>query len=158
MHSITIQFAADKELAPKAALLRKWAKSALNSKLDKAAELTIRIVDVAEMTHLNSSYRQKTGPTNVLSFPAEIPDGVELGIHLLGDIIICPAVVNQEAKEQQKTPEAHWAHMVVHGVFHLLGYDHVLDDDARVMEALEIQILNQLGFANPYVIREDLHS
>lgn len=158
MHSITIQYAADKELAPKAALLRKWAKTTLNRKLDKAAEVTIRIVDVSEMTHLNSTYRQKKGPTNVLSFPADLPDDIDIGIQLLGDIVICPTVVNQEAETQKKVPEAHWAHMVVHGVFHLLGYDHVLDDDAHVMEALEIETLNDLGFANPYEIKEDLHS
>ncbi len=158
MHFITIQFAADKELAPKAALLRRWAKTALEKKLTNAAELTIRIVDVNEMTHLNSTYRQKTGPTNVLSFPADIPEHVELEFRLLGDIIICPAVVNREAEEQHKPNDAHWAHMVVHGVFHLLGYDHVLDDDARTMEALEIDVLNKLGYANPYEIKEDLQS
>ena len=117
MHSITIQYAADKELAPKAALLRKWARAALNKKLPDAAELTIRIVDSEEMTHLNSTYRKKTGPTNVLSFPADIHKDVELDVRLLGDIIICPVVVNSEASTQQKTAEAHWAHMVVHGVF-----------------------------------------
>lgn len=158
MHSIIIQFAADKELAPKAALLRKWARTALNRKLTVAAQLTIRIVDVEEMTHLNSTYRQKTGSTNVLSFPADIPEQVKLDVPLLGDIVICPIVVNHEAEEQQKTVEAHWAHMVVHGVFHLLGYDHVLDDDARTMEALEVATLKELGFTNPYEIKEDLQS
>lgn len=156
MHSIIIQFAADKEHAPKAALLRRWARAALEKKLNQAAELTIRIVDVTEMTELNSTYRQKPGPTNVLSFPADLHDAVQLDIRLLGDIIICPAIVNREAKEQQKIAEAHWAHMVVHGVFHLLGYDHVQDEDARVMEALEIDVLDKLGFTNPYEIKEDL--
>lgn len=158
MYSITIQYAADKELAPKAALLRKWAKTALEHKLIDKAELTIRIVAIDEMTHLNSTYRLKPGPTNVLSFPADLPDDVELDIRLLGDIVICSAIVNQEAEKQHKSREAHWAHMVVHGVFHLLGYDHALDEDARVMERLEIETLNKLGFANPYEIIEDLHS
>jgi probable rRNA maturation factor len=112
------------------------------------AEVTIRIVDEAESNELNLTYRGKDKPTNVLSFPFECPPGVELP--LLGDLIICRQVVEQEAREQNKPLMAHWAHMVVHGSLHLLGYDHIDDADAEEMEALEIEFMQTLGFANPY--------
>lgn len=149
MHSITIQCVIDKALAPKRSLLKKWAKHAIETKFN-SAEVTIRIVDVDEMTLLNSKYRQKNGPTNVLSFPFSLPDSIELDVPILGDIVICADVVNREAREQHKTTIAHWAHMVVHGVFHLLGYDHETDQDAEIMETLEIKTMHTLGFANPY--------
>jgi probable rRNA maturation factor len=97
---------------------------------------------------LNEYYRHKAGSTNVLSFPFEVPEGVLS--HLLGDLVICAAVVEREAREQGKDLEAHWAHMVVHGMLHLQGYDHISETDAAVMEAEEIAILNSLGFPNPY--------
>lgn len=150
MQEIIIQFADDKKLAPKSSQLKKWAKAVLNDRKIESAEITIRIVDVAEMTHLNSTYRQKSGPTNVLSFPSEIPSEFELDLPTLGDIVICPDVVNREAEEQGKSREAHWAHMVIHGTLHLLGYDHVNDADADIMEALETEIMHFLGFKNPY--------
>ena len=149
MHSIYIQLATDKTLAPKKSLLRKWAKQALNKKIE-SAEVTIRIVDREEMTTLNSTYRQKQGPTNVLSFPFTLPEEIEIDIPILGDIVVCAEVVNHEAQEQQKSQESHWAHMIIHGVFHLLGYDHETDNDAAVMESLEIETMQALGFANPY--------
>lgn len=156
MYRITIQNAtSNKALVPKAALLREWATKALNGQT-ASAEVTLRIVDVAEMTELNSTYRKKSGPTNVLSFPFEMPEEVQIESDTLGDIVICAEVVSNEAKAQHKTPMAHWAHMVVHGVFHLLGYDHELDDDAVEMEALEIEVMKKLGFSNPYEAGENI--
>ena len=113
-----------------------------------SGEITIRIVDEMESQHLNHEYRGKDKPTNVLSFPFDAPPGVEL--ELLGDLVICRQVVEREAKEQEKDLFAHWAHMVVHGSLHLLGYDHIQDDEAEEMEAIEISVLNALGFENPY--------
>ncbi len=149
MYFITIQLAADQVFIPKRSLLRKWAKCALSRKF-RAAEITIRVVDNEEMSVLNSTYRLKKGTTNVLSFPFVMPDDIDIAIPILGDIVICAEVVNREAKEQDKSPEAHWAHMIVHGIFHLLGYDHETDKKAEVMESLEIEVMQTLGFDNPY--------
>jgi probable rRNA maturation factor len=149
MYHIIIQHAADDAPAPKSSLLRKWAKAALSQKTE-SAEVTIRIVTTPEMTHLNKTYRYKDGPTNVLSFPFETPKEVDINIPILGDIVVCAEVVNREAIEQGKPFEAHWAHMIVHGVFHLLGYDHENDADANTMETLEKNVLKNLGFENPY--------
>lgn len=154
MYYIVIQHAADKALAPKDSQLRKWAKLAL-SKKTAAAEVTIRIVTIDEMTKLNMAYRHKEGATNVLSFPFTTPEDISVDVPILGDIVICTDVVNREANEQEKEPQAHWAHMVVHGIFHLLGYDHDTDSQAKIMETLEIETLNGLGFSNPYEIGED---
>lgn len=154
MYHIDVQFAVEKSMAPKASQLRRFAREALRPKM-AAAEVTIRIVGIEEMSRLNATYRQKKGPTNVLSFPCDIPDSVALDIPLLGDIVICAEVVNREAEEQHKSREAHWAHMVVHGIMHLLGYDHETDEDARIMETLETTIMQQLDFANPYDIGEN---
>ncbi|NLS14183.1 rRNA maturation RNase YbeY [Vibrio sp. SM6] len=112
------------------------------------AEVTIRIVDETESHQLNRDYRGKDKPTNVLSFPFEAPPGLELD--LLGDLIICRQVVEQEAQDQHKPLNAHWAHMVVHGSLHLLGYDHIEDSDADEMEALETEIMQSMGFEDPY--------
>lgn len=112
------------------------------------AELSVLIVDSAEMTSLNNQFRQQNKPTNVLSFPTDLPDGVD--IPLLGDIAICAQVVEQEALEQGKTSAAHWAHMLVHGTLHLLGYDHLDDSEAEQMEAMETTIITALGFPPPY--------
>lgn len=127
--------------------IRHWVEAALHGRGDDA-EVSVRLVDEEEMTALNSRYRDKAGSTNVLSFPADLPAGVDHP--LLGDIVICPAVVNREAAEQDKTPPQHWSHMLVHGSLHLLGYDHVEPSDARVMEALETEILQDLGHPCPY--------
>lgn len=116
-------------------------------------ELCLRIVDKDEITELNHQYRQKNKPTNVLSFPADLPE--DIAIPLLGDIVICAAVVAQEAAEQNKTLEAHWAHLSIHGLLHLQGYDHIEDDEAEEMEALEIAILNTLGYNSPYELEEN---
>ncbi|MBV1960310.1 MAG: rRNA maturation RNase YbeY [Oleibacter sp.] len=112
-------------------------------------ELTVRLVSEEESQTLNHEYRGKEKPTNVLSFPFDAPP--EVPIELLGDLIICIDVVEREADEQNKTTEAHWAHMVVHGCLHLLGYDHIKDDEAEEMEALERTILASLGYSDPYL-------
>lgn len=124
-----------------------WATVALDTRCAQA-EITLRIVDPIEGAALNAHYRHKQGPTNVLSFPYTPPRGME-GF-LLGDIVICASVVEQEALDQQKPLEAHWAHMVVHGILHLLGYDHEQVEEAVVMEALENKLLRALHFEPPY--------
>lgn len=155
MYQIIIQQAAERVEAPSASSLQTWAETALRTEIDHA-ELTIRIVDTKEMTELNTTYRHKNGPTNVLAFPFTIPDEIPLDVPILGDIVICAEIVNREAKEQNKSQNAHWAHIIVHGTLHLLGYDHVLDQEAKEMESLEIEIMQHLGFANPYEAGEDI--
>ncbi|EEQ20787.1 metalloprotease [Yersinia intermedia ATCC 29909] len=117
------------------------------------AEVTVRLVDEAESHELNLTYRGKDKPTNVLSFPFEAPPEIELP--LLGDLIICRQVVEQEAIEQEKALLAHWAHMVVHGSLHLLGYDHIVDDEAEEMESIETEIMQSLGYPDPYISEKD---
>ncbi|OBT12877.1 rRNA maturation RNase YbeY [Vibrio sp. UCD-FRSSP16_10] len=117
------------------------------------SELTIRIVDSEESHQLNHDYRGKDKPTNVLSFPFEAPPEVE--INLLGDLVICKQVVEDEAIEQQTPLKSHWAHMVVHGCLHLLGYDHIQDDEAEEMESLEADIMQGLGFEDPYLAEKE---
>lgn len=149
MSQITIQYAADKKLAPAKTQISKWVTQALAGRASKAS-VTIRIVKTDEMTTLNHTYRHKNKPTNVLSFPAALPNEIAAAYPELGDIVICAEVVNREANEQHKSRESHWAHMVVHGIFHLLGYDHEKDEEARVMENMEIDVMHKLGFSNPY--------
>lgn len=115
-------------------------------------ELTIRIVDEQESQELNNRYRKKNKATNVLSFPFEAP--VDIDVPLLGDLVICKSIIESEALEQNKSLTSHWAHMIVHGCLHLLGYDHILDDEAEDMENIEIDIMAQLGFNNPYQVIE----
>ena len=128
--------------------LLKWLSETLGFEQHADTELTIRIVSEQESAELNEQYRHKKGSTNILSFPFETPDEVEL--NLLGDLIICADVVKKEAAEQKKEELAHWAHMIVHGTLHLLGYDHLTDEQASVMEIKEIKILSQLGYPDPY--------
>src|SRR3990167_1577278 len=150
MYRIHIQSVTHESNVPKRALLLQWAKKSLAAKV-VAGELTLRIVDREEMSVLNSVYRHQSGPTNVLSFPFDLKeDVIQLDIPLLGDIIICAPIVNQEARDQHKANHAHWAHMVIHGIFHLLGYDHETNQEAIIMETLEIETLQALGFTNPY--------
>lgn len=149
MQHIIVQYATDKKLAPAKKLICHWAEQALATQ-DCKQEVTIRIVDIAEMTALNQDFRGKSGATNVLSFPADLPDAAKEAYPVLGDIVICADVVNREAAEQGKSEPSHWAHMVTHGVLHLLGHDHVNDDEAEIMESLEIKLMQQLGFSNPY--------
>ena len=125
-----------------------WVDTALEG-LNEETEIVIRIVDELESASLNKQYRQKTGPTNILSFPVDVPDEIELS--LLGDLVICAPVLEKEAKEQNKVLHEHWAHIIIHGVLHLLGYDHINDDDAEIMEAKEISILTKLNIKNPYI-------
>ncbi|AXW87345.1 rRNA maturation RNase YbeY [Lonsdalea britannica] len=133
---------------PSEAHFQRWLDAVL-PQFQAESEVTIRIVDEAESHELNHTYRGKDKPTNVLSFPFEAPPEVELP--LLGDLIICRQVVEQEAAEQEKTQEEHWAHMVVHGCLHLLGYDHIEDSEAEEMESLETEIMQGMGFADPYL-------
>lgn len=128
--------------------IRRWIGAALLGQRDADTEISLRLVDVDEMSRLNATWRHKSGPTNVLSFPAELPP--ELNLPLLGDVVICAPVVAREAREQGKSPEAHWAHMAVHGTLHLLGYDHVDEQEALAMESLETAILARLHYPCPY--------
>lgn len=120
--------------------LRQWATAALKKQQSDKNEIVIRIVDATESAKLNKQYRHKKGPTNVLSFPFKTS----------GDIVICAPLVAKEAKSQGKSLSAHWSHLVIHGILHLLGYDHIKKQDAVIMEKLEVQILAKLGFKNPY--------
>jgi len=128
--------------------LLKWVTETLVFEKYSDTELTIRFVDEKESADLNKQYRHKSGSTNILSFPFETPAEVELD--LLGDLVICTDVVKKQAIEQKKDEIAHWAHMVVHGTLHLLGYDHLTDAEADIMEDKEIKILSQLGYTDPY--------
>lgn len=134
---------------PKPHLIKKWLTTAL-SKFKQNGEVSVRIVNEEEIQALNSRYRQKDKPTNVLSFPADLPEGIELEHELLGDIVISSPVVKQEAITQNKTYTAHFAHMLIHGLLHLLGFDHQNDQEAEIMEKHEINILHELDFSNPY--------
>ena len=118
------------------------------------SEMTIRIVDEEESQTLNREYRGKDYPTNVLSFPFEVPEGIELP--LLGDLVICRQVMEREAKEQQISLASHWAHLAVHGTLHLLGYDHIEEAEAEEIEGLETQIMQKLGFEDPYLSEKEL--
>lgn len=131
--------------SPSSELIEHWASSALQG-ADKS--VTIRVVSIDEIHSLNKQFRHKDKPTNVLSFPFDGPDFD--GESFIGDIAICSQVVQTEAKEQSKEFQAHFAHMVVHGVLHLLGYDHVESNEAEKMESLETEILGKLGFEPPY--------
>lgn len=142
-------------LVKRAAVIQYVAQTLTAIAFEQACDISIRLVDTAESQSLNLHYRHKDKPTNVLSFPSELPEEIlpMLAQSPLGDLVICIPVVLAEALEQHKTPEAHFTHMVVHGTLHLMGYDHELGTtEATEMEAIEIQVLQQLGFANPYEI------
>lgn len=147
-YQIDVEVNSSSTKIPSVENIERWIKCALQSDELNQAEVSVYIVDEAESQELNAQYRGKDKPTNVLSFPADIPD--EVGVPLLGDLVICAPVVEREAQEQGKTLDAHWAHMLVHGTLHLLGYDHVEDDEADVMEALETRLITQLNFPAPY--------
>ena len=160
---VGVQFATQRRGVPQSSSFKRWANAAVEAAaLRKAPSrhyaVSVRVVDSVESRKLNRLWRGKDKPTNVLSFPSEIlTAGASLAIDegqdawSLGDLAICAPVVAREAKEQGKLPQAHWAHMVVHGTLHLLGYDHENDRDAKRMESCEIAILAQFGFPNPYV-------
>lgn len=146
---IDIQHATQKPIDITDEQILKWAQITLRDEID-SAELTIRFADADEIMHLNQTYRKQHKPTNVLAFPANLPENIILDTQLLGDIIICPKIVYDECQELNKSVESHFALMVVHGILHLLGYDHIDDADAEVMQTKEIKILKEIGFANPY--------
>ena len=150
---LDLQLATEAANLPSEAQLRQWCELALRQRT-APSELTIRIVDEAEGRELNLTWRGKDYATNVLSFPAEIPEGL-LDIPLLGDLVICAQVVEREAGEQGKHLDAHWAHLTLHGCLHLLGFDHIDDDEAEEMEALERQLLAELGYPDPYACDEE---
>ena len=149
--TVDLQNASAAQDLPSSEQIEAWVQAALQGVQwqDGAAELTVRIVDEDEGRELNHSYRERDYATNVLSFPFTAP--IPMPVTLLGDLVICAPVVQREASEQNKTLVAHWAHMIVHGTLHLLGYDHIEDDEADRMERLETTILTGLGFADPYV-------
>ncbi|MFQ5487541.1 MAG: rRNA maturation RNase YbeY [Gammaproteobacteria bacterium] len=146
--TVDIQYACDAaQPVPAEEDIRAWVDTALAGRRD-SAQLTVRIVAAEESRQLNETYRRKQGPTNVLSFSFEEPELLQPP--LLGDVVICAAIVASEAQAQGKAPDAHWAHMVIHGVLHLLGYDHENREDARLMEAEERKLLAALGYGDPY--------
>lgn len=133
---------------PKTALFHKWLNAALSATNHNKCELTIRVIGISAMAKLNEQYRRKSGPTNILSFPFVAPPKIKTD--LIGDIIICAPLVKKEAQQQNKPENNHWAHLTIHGVLHLLGYDHKKTKDAVKMEQLEINILQSLGIRDPY--------
>lgn len=160
--AVSVQFATARTGVPHASVLRTWALRAFDEALPCAradqhgaagSDIAIRVINAAESRRLNRIWRGKDKPTNVLSFPAGLASAQrpEPSVPFpLGDLAICAPVVAREARVQDKSPHAHWAHMVVHGVLHLLGYDHETDRDAWIMEAREVAILAHFGYANPY--------
>jgi probable rRNA maturation factor len=149
---IDVQNASDDDTAPEAPIVESWvARTVATSGADYDTEVSVRIVDADEMRALNRKYRGKDQPTNVLSFPAGEATGLPADMPVpLGDIVICAGVVRDEAAGQEKPLAAHWAHMLVHGTLHLLGYDHETESEAAEMEALESRILSAEGLADPY--------
>lgn len=148
-YCIDIQNATDEPLPVSDERLTQLATMALKE-YKKEAELTLRFVTPQEITQLNDTYRKQNKSTNVLAFPSELPPEIQLDYPLLGDVIICPDVLIEESRQLNKSLESHWALIVIHGILHLLGYDHIKDEDANEMQAIEIQLLAELGFANPY--------
>jgi probable rRNA maturation factor len=144
---LDLSFGSRRPWVPTARLLRTWAMAAVDC-TGKSAVLSVRVVGKTASRSLNALYRRKNKPTNVLSFAGSgaAPDGRLF----LGELVICAAVVASEAAAQDKTLKAHWAHMTVHGILHLRGFDHGLAAEAAKMEAVEVQILDRLGFSNPY--------
>ena len=154
---VSVGYALPRTGIPAATSFRKWAAAALDGRI-READLAIRIVGSKEGRALNRHYRGKDYATNVLSFPAEVAEGVKLpkGVKmpLLGDLVICAPVVAREAKEQGKRPNDHYAHLTVHGVLHLLGWDHEDEREAECMEQLEREILATLGISDPYLVAD----
>jgi len=138
----------NKRQLPKEALIKSWVEKTIQNP-ECSVEVTIRIVDEEEMTELNQTYRHKTGTTNVLAFPSDVPEQF-IKINFLGDIVACEPVIRDEAQQQKKTISNHWAHMLVHAMLHLQGFDHQQEQDTNLMEAEEVKILAQCNIANPY--------
>jgi probable rRNA maturation factor len=152
VNSIEIQAVFESAGQPNHQQIQLWIDTALDD-YDQDTEIVVRIVDEQESAELNEQYRHKSGPTNILSFPVELPEGIELD--LLGDLVICAPVLEKEAREQNKLLAHHWAHIIVHGILHLLGYDHIDETEAEQMESKEIAILNKLNINNPYTEAQD---
>ncbi len=152
MTDVVVQRACEDD-APSDDALIGWVNVLLSSFEEERefGEVTLRLVSAEEMQSLNRTYRDKDKLTNVLSFPVE--DEIRTLHGLLGDVVICPVVVDREAEEQNKQRDAHYAHLVIHGVLHLLGYDHIEESDATEMEALETRTLATLGISDPYIER-----
>ena len=146
--SVNIQLADDSATTPDAQQIRGWGAAVFTTLERSALSLTVRVIGEEEMAKLNRRYRGRNQSTNVLSFPIEPLPG--MCTDLLGDIVVCGPVVDREAVIQHKSPMGHWAHMVVHGLLHLFGYNHESDQDAMVMEALEKSVLEGLGYSDPY--------
>ena len=144
--SVSENLEAEEGDIPDTTAIQRWAEQACLR--DDELVTSVQVVSIEEMRELNHTWRGKDRPTNVLSFPMQSPAEVRPAI--LGDLALCAGVINAEARQQHKSAEAHWAHMVVHGMLHLQGYDHETDREADEMEALEIRLLDQLGFDNPY--------
>lgn len=149
---VDVQNACDDDTAPETQIVESWiARAVAAAGAGSAFEVSVRIVDADEIHALNSKYRGKDEPTNVLSFPAGKVAGLPADIPvLLGDVVVCASVVRDEAEAQGKAVADHWAHMLVHGTLHLLGFEHETDTEAAAMEALEIRILSDHGLADPY--------
>lgn len=145
---LDLQRAIEVEGLPSAAQMQTWIAASLLDDTPQL-EITVRVVGQEESASLNQDYRQKAGPTNVLSFAMQSPDFAAWPS--LGDLVICAPLVAQEAQQQNKSLSAHWAHLLVHGLLHLQGLDHLEAEEAERMEAQEIRILDELGFGNPYV-------
>jgi probable rRNA maturation factor len=148
MIDLDLQIATE-EATPSEEMFEQWVAAALAHRKDDT-ELTVRVVDAEESHGLNYQYRGKDNSTNVLSFPFETLEHVNLP--LIGDVVICAPIVIKEAEEQEKSVESHWAHLTIHGILHLLGYDHVEQDDAEAMESMEVKILQKMGYSNPYQV------
>ena len=153
-HLIDLQVACTTDELPSQAQLQLWVETALStaSQTTQTFELTIRLVESPESQQLNNQYRGQDNPTNVLSFPFDVPEGLTL--NLLGDLVICADVMKKEAVLQNKDLFDHWAHLVIHGCLHLLGFDHISDFAAVEMEAIEIAALATLNINNPYLLAE----
>ncbi len=151
MVEVHIQYAVPRRGLPAPASFRRWAVAALAGRRAEA-QFSVRVVGEAEGAELNRRYRGKQGATNVLSFPFEVPSGVDLP--WLGDLVICAPVVAREALAQGKPAGAHWAHLVVHGILHLIGYDHGTEAEAAAMERVEVEVLRGLGIDDPYSDRD----
>ncbi|MBQ0723919.1 MAG: rRNA maturation RNase YbeY [Cycloclasticus sp.] len=155
--TVEIQIASTSQSLPNQEQFIQWVGLATES-ARQGADVVIRIVDQVESAELNTTYRQKEGATNVLSFPFEMPNGMPddaLTEDILGDLVICAPIVEEQAEQQGKLGLSHWAHMVIHGCLHLQGYDHVESEQAMVMENLEIKLLDSIGIGNPYSDNSD---
>ena len=144
---INVEYVSNASELPAEAMVAHWAQAALEG-YERDVEVGVRIVDESEIIELNQRFRKKTEPTNVLSFPFEDPPGTQTDV--LGDVVVCAPIVSSQAQTEGKPLSAHWAHMVVHGIMHLRGYDHETPEEADAMEHMETHILEGLGFPDPY--------